>query len=67
MQQLLPVELFPGAVLLHQERSGQHSALVGAEALAALQAFAAPADSAAGVVVGVDDFGICFSTVRTTH
>src|SRR2546421_3610810 len=56
---LVAVEIGAAAVLLHQARHFQVDALVGREALLALQAFAPPPDGVRlGICAGVDDLGV---------
>lgn len=69
VHQLIPVELFAGAILFNDERDGEYGAFYGAEALAAffVLAFPAAAYTAVAVAGGIQHFGLTVVTIRTSH
>ena len=64
---LVSIKLLTSAILLDHQRRREDRALIGAEALVALNALAAPADASMAVVRGIENLRIVVVTVRATH
>ena len=65
--ELFSIELFARAIRFDYKGNGKNGAFVRTEALVAVVAFTAAADTAVAVVGGIEDFRFFILAVRATH